>query len=272
MAGSNKNKKSNIIAVLIPIIVVIAVVVTVVVINANNKSSNNSGDNSATSPNSSQPSTNQSVAPTKYIQNEGISVDKALGIKLKSDAVTLDLYYDYICPFCGMYERQYGPSMNTLVQSGELNLVMHPLALMDQMSQGTQYSSRASSAIYYISQKDPEHLWDFHMGLFAEGVQPDEGSTGLTDEQIASVAIKAGVNSKVASALQTHYYQQYDLSATQNVNDNLSNFSGTPDMRLTYKGKTVQWSGWKPNVSNKEAMNLLYSAISNMRKGEDPNG
>lgn len=71
--------------------------------------------------------------------------------------VTLTVYSDPMCPYCGQFERANGgDDIVKAVQAGRIQLQLHPLAFLDQMSRGgTQYSTRASNALVAVSDATP---------------------------------------------------------------------------------------------------------------------
>jgi len=113
-------------------------------------------------------------------------------------AVNVTVYVDYMCPNCGHFETVNSANLDALRESGDITLVVHPVAILDSGSQGTRYSTRAAAAFAYVADKDPAHALGFSARLFAD--QPAEGSTGLTDERLAELARAAGVADDVATS------------------------------------------------------------------------
>lgn len=105
---------------------------------------------------------------------------------------TMDTYVDFMCPICNQFEQTYGQEITSLKDDGTITLNVHPIAILDSQSQGTEYSSRSASAMYAVAVADPDHALAFMQALFAN--QPGEGSTGLSDDQIISIAEGAGVD------------------------------------------------------------------------------
>jgi len=127
---------------------------------------------------------------------------------------TMDTYIDFLCPICNQFEQIYGSAITGLVDDGTITLNVHPIAILDRYSQGTEYSSRAASAMYAVAVEDPSHAYDFMTALFAN--QPEENSAGLTDAQIVEVAKKAGVNvtASLEKAITGHAYVSFVQSLT----------------------------------------------------------
>jgi len=114
------------------------------------------------------------------------------------DAVDVAVYVDFMCPACGQFESTNTANLDEMREAGDITLTMHPIAILDRLSQGTQYSTRAASAFSYVADKDPEHALAFSKQLFAN--QPEENSTGNTDEQLVGFAKAAGVPDDIAEA------------------------------------------------------------------------
>ncbi|MGV8848702.1 MAG: DsbA family protein [Propionibacteriaceae bacterium] len=123
----------------------------------------------------------------------------AITIGSASAPVTIDIYQDYMCPYCGQFERAQNSDLKVLVDSGTAKVVFHIMAFLDDSSSGTKYSTRAANAFVVVAQKEPDKALAFNGALFAN--QPAEGSTGLTDAEIATRAKGVGVSDAVANSL-----------------------------------------------------------------------
>ena len=138
--------------------------------------------------------------PAGVVQDTGIPVgaDGAAGTS-NEGAPTLDVYVDYMCPYCGAFEQVNGGDIEALREAGDVALVVHPVAILDRASLGSEYSTRAASAAAWVADRAPEQFSAFHVALFAN--QPEENSEGLTDQQIADIAGQAGVPAGVAAGI-----------------------------------------------------------------------
>ena len=63
-------------------------------------------------------------------------------------------------------------------------------------SKGSSFSTRTANALAVVADKSPEQVQDFITALYEN--QPKEGTTGLTDEKIAELAVGVGVPQDVA--------------------------------------------------------------------------
>lgn len=111
----------------------------------------------------------------------------------RSDApVTVDVYQDYLCPFCGQFERANRDDLESLVADGTVRVRFHVMNFLDPQSGGTRYSTRAANAAVTVARDEPDKLVAFNAALFDH--QPGEGSRGLGNDEIARLARAAGVS------------------------------------------------------------------------------
>lgn len=102
------------------------------------------------------------------------------------------VYVDYMCPACGGFEQQYGTMLENYVGSGDIELGVYPLNFLDGQSLGTKYSTRAANLFSCVVEQQPDVAFDLHNTLLSAEVQPAEGSTGLTDDQLLEQAEAVG--------------------------------------------------------------------------------
>jgi len=111
--------------------------------------------------------------------------------------VDVTVYVDYMCPACGNFEQQNGTMLEQYVGAGDVNLTVFPINFLDEQSLGTKYSTRAANAFSCLVEQQPESAFAFHNRLLSKEVQPGEGTTGLTDDQLAENAAAAGADANV---------------------------------------------------------------------------
>ncbi|MFC8799114.1 DsbA family protein [Promicromonospora sp. NPDC057138] len=138
--------------------------------------------------------------PAGVVEETGIPVgaDGVAGTE-NEGAKTLDVYVDFMCPICGQFEQLNGASITEMREAGDVTLVVHPISILDRMSDGTEYSTRAASAAAWVADQAPKQFSAFHDAMFAS--QPEEQTPGLSDEQIAQIAEQAGVPADVAAGI-----------------------------------------------------------------------
>jgi protein-disulfide isomerase len=107
----------------------------------------------------------------------------------ESDVISIRVYTDYFCTLCGQFEKVNGSQLDDLLNSGAATVEVHPIAILDRVSQGTKYSTRAANAAACVANFAPDQFYDFHHLLFAK--QPEENSPGLTDEELVGLALTA---------------------------------------------------------------------------------
>lgn len=110
----------------------------------------------------------------------------------EDDPGTVDIvvFADYLCPFCGQFETANSEQIQQWVAGGSATLEFHPIAILDRLSLGTAYSTRAANAMACVADASPDAVPAFNDLLFAN--QPAEQTEGLTDAQLAAFADEAG--------------------------------------------------------------------------------
>jgi len=151
-----------------------------------------------------------------------------------SDVISIQLYVDYFCPVCGLFEETNGDQIATLVDSGAATVEIFPYAILDSVSQGTKYSTRSSNAAACVADFSPDTYFDFNNILFAN--QPEEQTGGLSDQELIDLTVEAGVEN--ASSIEKCITQQTfkdwvaqarDRHRTEGApNSNVDTIAGTP--------------------------------------------
>jgi protein-disulfide isomerase len=112
--------------------------------------------------------------------------------------VDIRIYQDYLCPYCGDFDRTNASQIQGLVEAGAATVEVHPLSLLTSKSAGTKYSLRAANAAACVADNSPDTFWAFNQELFVQ--QPAEGSAGLDDSQLK--AIIAGTSPKGLASIE----------------------------------------------------------------------
>jgi protein-disulfide isomerase len=159
------------------------------------------------------------VASSKVITKEGTTEPKAV----------VSMYEDFLCPVCGNFEQQLGPTIGSLIDSGAIAADYYMVAILDRPS-NQNYSSRAAAAAYCVADEDTtpdkQFFRRFHAALYAQ--QPSEtGTTFPTNAQLIETARQAGVGGKVPECINSGRYMDMvdGLAAATNV-------TGTPTVRI----------------------------------------
>jgi protein-disulfide isomerase len=152
------------------------------------------------------------------------------------EVANIVMYIDYLCPFCGQFEATNSESIRTMVESGAATVEVHPIAILTNKSAGTQYSLRAANAAACVADSSPESFFDFNAILFEN--QPEEGSTGLTDDELKALAEEVGVSngSTIDTCIDDVQFRSWVQEATNraltepvpNTDPELPSVTGTP--------------------------------------------
>lgn len=128
--------------------------------------------------------------------------------------VSISIYEDFMCPFCGDFEAASRSTLQTYVDQGDVRVQYHVLSFLDRASNGTDYSTRAMNALgVVLDTSGPEVAKTFHDLLFDN--QPAEGSDGLSDTELIDFAVQAGATkSDVAGPIESLTFDQWVQNAT----------------------------------------------------------
>ena len=174
------------------------------------------------------------VTSSKLLTKEGGSDPKAV----------LSIYEDFLCPACGNFERQFGPTVSNLIDSGAVAADYYMVAILDR--QGDGYSSRASNAGYCVADESTDAFRRFHAALYAQ--QPEEGVGPFPDNaRLIEVARQAGVAGKVPDCINSGRYTQMaqglaeaaGISSTPTIKINGEEYNPTTPDALVAKVKEI---------------------------------
>jgi protein-disulfide isomerase len=79
-----------------------------------------------------------------------------------------------------------------------------------------------------VADQDPAHFLDFVGALYNN--QPQENTTGLSDDEIAAIAIGVGVPADIASELKNGEFEKWVTAATDQASQD--GMSGTPTVMV----------------------------------------
>ncbi|MDJ0336939.1 DUF4190 domain-containing protein [Cryobacterium sp. PH31-O1] len=151
-------------------------------------SSSSSGPaTSSSAPESTEPESTEPESSTPLPTGQLGAADFDSGyLEFGTGAVIVDEYVDPMCPFCAQFEEANGELLLAGVESGVITLRVHSLTFLDRMSEGTNYSSRASAALTCQATLNPGETLPFLAALFAN--QPLEQTRGLSNGELAALA------------------------------------------------------------------------------------
>lgn len=153
----------------------------------------------------------RSATSGEVIAPEGLTSDGWIAVG--DGPVTVSVYFDYLCPACGAFEAANGGELERMIDAGEITVELRPIAFLDRLSAGSEYSTRSANALATVADADPASLWAFHRALYAD--QPAEGSDGHTDEQLAAIAHDAGVPDEVTARFAEDKYTAWTAERTE---------------------------------------------------------
>jgi len=110
------------------------------------------------------------------------------GVVIGDGPVVVDVFIDFLCPFCRRFELSSAPALASLVADRLASLAYHPMNFLDEAST-TNYSTRAAAASGCAA--DLGRFPGYAHALFVH--QPPEGGPGLSDAELARIGRAAGL-------------------------------------------------------------------------------
>lgn len=166
---------------------------------------------------------NQATAPGVAPESAIINEDNG-AISYGTGDTEVDTFVDFMCPACNAFEQQYGAQLQEAAANNEITLNLHPISILDRLSQNTDYSTRAASAAYCVAAEAPDAALDFFNLLFEN--QPAENTTGLSDDELAALADQAG-GGAAADCIAAGIYMDFVGDQT-----NAHEIQGTPTIEI----------------------------------------
>lgn len=197
--------------------------------------------------------------PANTNPDGGIVINRELTATsaLDQSLPTLAVYLDYMCPACNAFEAANFQTLVDLAQSGEANVVLHPVAILDRVSLNTAFSTRSAAAAAWVADHSPAAMMQFHELLFQH--QPREGSPGLSNAEIADIARQAGASEETAAGIAdgtaANTFGQWATAVTHDVGTNpaLAGERGFGTPTITIDGQL--WTGnWQVPGALREAV------------------
>lgn len=106
-----------------------------------------------------------------------------------SAKLTVDVYEDFLCPACGLFEKRDAGKIEHAIVDGSIKVRYHMVNLLDEQSNPPGYSLAAASAA--LCAAEAGQFPSFHATLFAD--QPREGGHGYTDDQLVQLGRDLGI-------------------------------------------------------------------------------
>lgn len=230
------DQKKVILAVVGVVLVAAAVIGGVLWTNSANNETE--GKNIAAAPQESGAPAPELQAPT---QREGMTV-----VAGKPEASkTIDVYADFLCPYCAKFEQVYGAQITEQVNAGKLKVRYHMVPMLNRASNPPGYSQESANAS--LCAADNGKFGQYHQSLFAN--QPEEGKRGYDKEQLIKLGTDLGIaNPEFGNCVRNGTYEQQLLSEFEKTSQDpaLAQESGgqkgfsTP--AVAHDGKLVEFS------------------------------
>lgn len=164
----------------------------------------------------------------KVVVPAAATADGRIAVGQADAPVSVTVFFDYMCPFCGRFEAANSAALDRLISSGQARLDLRPMSFLDPQSDGARFSTRAANAVATVADGAPEQVWAFHRALFAN--QPEEGTKGLSDSELAGIARDAGVPAEVVARFDDEQFTGWVADVTQKAFD--SGITGTPTVMI----------------------------------------
>ena len=147
----------------------------------------------------------------------------------------MTFYEDFLCPACGNFERNFGPTVSKLIDTGAIAADYHMAGLLDSNATDN-YSVRAGAAAYCVADDNLDAFRRFHTALFTEQIQPAEvGGDYPDDTRLIEIARQAGVIDNVPACINGGKYKKMVSGMAR-----AAGIKGTPTIRIN--GDDYKWT------------------------------
>jgi protein-disulfide isomerase len=182
---------------------------------------------------------NGKAAPSGVPANATASGD---GIVTGTGPVKVEIYQDYLCPYCKLFHESAGPTLAQLAQNGTITLVVHPIAILDEQRTNA-YSSRSAAASGCAA--DDGRFGAFDAALYAN--QPREGTAGPADDDLVRLGEVAGLSGSFGQCVRDGTYSRWPAHVTDEASRR--GVSGTPTVYVNGKQVTATLSAVQAAIS-----------------------
>ncbi|CAN7230178.1 DsbA family protein [Microbacterium foliorum] len=141
----------------------------------------------------------------------------------------VDLYIDPLCPYCKLFESLDGDFLFREAEQEKITLRVHPVAILSQYSEGTEYSTRAAATLTAVAESNPESAATFITALF--DAQPHKNTEGLTDQELEKLAVGSGAQAPDPARLeelQRWVNEQTEKAVTTELSDEAGTLTHVP--------------------------------------------
>lgn len=168
---------------------------------------------------------------------KGEPIEPFAAAKPAKDAPDDDVYEDFRCPICQVFEQSMGGTINELAQDGTIRLRVHLKTVIDSNTGGESSAVAGSSAVCAADQGAWE---EYHSALFA--LQPtQETSEGFPEGDYTKAAKDAGLSGDQLTAWQECTDKGTYVDYVKSVDDATvkDGITGTPVIEIG--GTKLSW-------------------------------
>jgi protein-disulfide isomerase len=135
------------------------------------------------------------TSPTVPTHVPAVATPEGDGVIVGDGPVRVDVFVDFLCPFCRRFELSAALVLSGLVADHLVSLVYHPMNFLDEVST-TKYSTRAAAASGCAA--DQGRFVQYSHALFVS--QPPEEGPGLSDAELAQIGRGVGMTEAALAA------------------------------------------------------------------------
>ncbi|WP_158542795.1 thioredoxin domain-containing protein [Phytoactinopolyspora halophila] len=138
--------------------------------------------------------------------------------------VTVEYWMDFLCPACQSFEQNSGPVLKQFIESGDVQLIAHPITFT-----GGVYSARASNAFACAAEEG--------MGSeFKTAAYSGDSLPQWTDNQLADFGADLGIEGEYEECVDDGTYSDWATSMTDKARE--AGIEGTPTVIIN--GEVLQ--------------------------------
>src|SRR5690606_15046600 len=135
----------------------------------------------------------------------------------------------YLCPACNQYESTYAETIRGWLEEGSVTGNYHPIAIVDRLSQNTEYSTRAAAAAVCAADAGEQAVVDYTEALCEH--QPPENTKGLSDEELQAIGAEVGLDAEWEQCVDDETYKGWVQESTESATGK-QDVRGTPTVKL----------------------------------------
>jgi protein-disulfide isomerase len=145
----------------------------------------------------------QAIKPASVSVSYPVTRDGVVVVAGKPDAkVTIDVYEDFLCPFCRKFEDGNHEAIERKLSDGSLRVRYHLVTILNEKSDPPGYSLDAANAA--VCAADSGQFPAYYRSLFNN--QPEEGARGFDKAQLAGLGTELGAEASFKSCVDSGRY------------------------------------------------------------------